>query len=629
MTYIKYCLLILVAFCFACTQQQNRLIPVNDFFKSEERVAFSISPDGKNLSYLKLTGKNQNIFVENIASGKAAQVTNLKGSVVGYYFWVSDNELIYYRQKKAGPNNPADLFIIDRSGKNERQLNENTKSRMRVLKDQLIDNKFLLVSSNARDSTVFDVYRLNVRDGKMEMAAKNPGNITNWMTDSKGKLRLATSSDGVNEILLYRENEDHAFKPILTNNFKTTFNPIAFSESNPNIVYAISNVHRDKNALVELDCKTGRETKVLFGNDSLNVVDAQYSIRKKRMGFVVCETWKKEKRYLDDSVKHFYEKLDKLLPKTESRIIDRDQDENVFIIRTFTDRNPGSYYLYFADKGSLKKLSDFNASIKQDEMCEMKPISYLSRDGVKINGYLTLPLNKHSTDLPVVVLPHNGPGGRNSWGYNPEVQLLANRGYAVFQVNYRGSSGYGKEFMAAGFKEWGGKINNDITDGVKWLISKKIANPKRIAIYGTGIGGYIALNSVYSSPGLYTCAASNSGVINLFSYLKSIPPFLKTNLQMYYTIIGNPVTEVDYMRQASPVFHAEKFKVPVFIAQSPEDPRVNSGEVVQFVKELKKRNVNVTYFEKNNYSFPASNDEGRRQFYLALTQFLDSNLKKK
>jgi dipeptidyl aminopeptidase/acylaminoacyl peptidase len=630
MTYRKYFLLILLLpLCFACRQQQHKLIPVNDFFKSEERVAFSISPDGKNLSYLKLTGANQNIFVENIATGKADQITNLNASVVGYYFWVSDNELIYYRQKKAGPNNPADVFIIDRSGKNARQLNDNEKSRMRVLKDQLIDNKYLLVSSNQRDSTVFDVYRLNVRDGKMEMAAKNPGNITNWITDTKGKLRLATSSDGVNETLLYRENENQAFKPVLTNNFRTTFSPIAFSETSPNIIYAISNVHRDKNALVELDCKTGRETKVLFGNDSLNVVDAQYSTSKKRMGFVVCETWKKEKHYLDDTVANFYAKLDKLLPKTESRIIERDKAENVFIIRTFTDRNPGSYYLYFADKGSLKKLSDFNSSIKQEEMCEMKPVMYTSRDGLKINGYLTLPLNKPATNLPVVVLPHNGPGGRNSWGYNPEVQLLANRGYAVFQVNYRGSSGYGKEFMAAGFKEWGGKINNDIADGVQWLISNKIANPRRIGIYGTGIGGYIALNSVYANPDLYACAASNSGVINLFSYLKSIPPFLKTNLQMYYTIIGNPVTQVDYMRQASPVFHAEKFKVPVFIAQSPEDPRVNSAEVVQFVKELKKRNVNVSYFEKDKEGFPVSNDEGRRQLYQALGQFLDSNLKKK
>jgi dipeptidyl aminopeptidase/acylaminoacyl peptidase len=486
-----------------------------------------------------------------------------------------------------------------------------------------------LFTKKKRDSTVFDVYRLNVRDGKMEMAVKNPGNITDWITDSKGQLRLAISSDGVNETLLYRENENKPFTPIFTNSFTTTLKPISFSETEADVVYAISNVNRDKSALVELNCKTGKETKVLFANDTLNVVDAQYSRSKKRMGFVICETWKKDKYFLDDAVKQFYSKLDVLLPGTEYRIIDRDKDDNLFIVRTFTDKNPGSYYLYFAKTGKIKKLSDFNASLKEQDLAEMKPISYISRDGFKINGYLTLPLNQPSTNLPVVVLPHNGPGSRNTWGYNPEVQFLANRGYAVFQINYRGSSGYGKDFMVAGYKQWGGKINNDINDGVKWLIDQKIADPKRVALYGTGFGGYLALNSVYSNPGLYACVASNSGVINLFSYLKSIPPYLKSNLQMYYTIIGNPVTDVDYMRQVSPVFHAEKINVPVFIAQNTNDPLINSGEVVQFVKELKKGGVNITYLEKGNESYPVGNDQSRQQLYQALEQFLDINLKKK
>lgn len=626
--YKKFLWFALLPLWFACKPGKGKLIPVNDFFKSQDKVSFALSPNGKTLSYLKLTDKVQNIFIENTEGGESVQVTKLSEKGIGFYFWVSDNELIYYKDKQ-GPGRQSDVFIIDKSGNNERQLNDNAKSRMRVLKDQLIDNKYLLVSSNKRDSTVFDVYRLNVRDGKMEMAARNPGNITDWITDSKGKLRLATSSDGVNETLLYRENENMAFTPILTNNFKTTLKPIAFAETRPHTIYAISSVNRDKNALVELDCNTGKETRVLFANDTLNVVDAQYSRSKKRMAFVVCETWKKEKFYLDDTVKAFYAKLDKLLPKTESRIIDRDKAENVFIVRTFTDKNPGSYYLYFADKGVIRKLSDFNSAIREEQMSEMKPISFISRDGLKINGYLTMPINRPTKNLPVVVLPHNGPGNRNTWGYNAEVQFLASRGYAVFQVNFRGSSGYGKEFMAAGFKQWGGKINNDINDGVNWLIKQHIANPKRIGIYGVGLGGYLALNSVYSSPGLYNCAASNSGVINLFSYLKAVPPFLKTNLQMYYTIIGNPDTEVDYMRQASPVFHSDKIDVPVFIAQSPKDQWVNSGEVIQFVKELKKKNVNVTYFEKDKESFPIPNEESRQHLYVALEQFLDVNLKKK
>lgn len=625
----KYFWVLLVFLLAACGPGGGvRIIPVADFFRSQDKESYGISPDGKTLSYLKLQGRDQNLFIEDLATGKSVQITHMNQKKINYYFWISDNELIYYRQK-SGAERLSDIFIIDRNGKSERQLSDSGQSRMRVLKDQLIDNKFMLVSSNKRDSTVFDVYRLNVRDGHMDMAIKNPGNITDWITDANGKLRLATSSDGVNETLLYRDSENEAFRPVITNNFKTTFKPIALSENRPDRVYAISNVNRDKNALVELNCATGKEDRILFSNDTLNVVEAQYSKTKKSMTFVVCETWKKEKHYLDVTSKKLYERLDELLPGTESKIIDRNKAENIFIVRTYTDRNPGSYYIYFADKGTLKKLSDVNPSVKESEMCEMKPVTFNAGDGLRIHAYLTLPVNRPAQNLPVVILPHNGPGNRNSWGYNAEVQFLANRGYAVFQINYRGSSGYGKSFMAAGFGQWGGKIQNDINDGVKWLIAEKIANPKRIAIYGTGFGGYIALNSLYSSPGIYACGGSNSGVINLFSYLKSIPPYLKTNLQMYYEIIGNPVTEVDYMRQASPVFHAEKIKMPVFIAQSPKDPRSNAGEAIQFVKELKKRNVNVTYLEKENNEFSAQGGEVRQQLYTALEQFLSANLSKK
>ncbi|HEY0175919.1 MAG TPA: prolyl oligopeptidase family serine peptidase [Pedobacter sp.] len=622
-------LIILVVLFGACQpKKQVRVIPVADFFKSQEKGSYTISPDGKTLSYLKVEGEKPNLFVEDLANGRSSQITQLNEKNINYYFWVSNDELIYYKEK-AGAERLSDIFIINKNGGRERRLSDNGKSTMHVLKDELIDDKFLLVSSNKRDSTVFDVYRLNVRDGRMDMAVKNPGNITDWITDSQGKLRLATSSDGVDETLLYRDKETKSFKPVITNNFKTTLKPIAIADDRPNIVYAISNVNRDKNALVELNCLTGKENSVLFQNDSLNVIDAQYSKSKKRMAFVVCETWKKEKYFLDSTVKQLYSKLDKLLPGTELRLISKDKAENIFIVRTFTDKNPGSYYLYFVNKGTVRKLSDFNPYVKESEMSEMKPIAYTARDGLKLQGYLTLPLDKSPQNLPVVVLPHNGPGSRNSWGYNAEVQFLVNRGYAVFQVNYRGSSGYGKSFEAAGFGQWGGKIRDDISDGVKWLIDQKIANPRRIAIYGTGFGGYIALNSLYSNPGMFACGGSNSGVINLFSYLKSIPPFLKTNLQMYYEIVGNPVTEVDYMRQASPVFHADKIGVPVFIAQSPKDPRSNSAEAIQFVKELQKRNVNVTYLEKEYSEFSPQGEEVRKKLYASLEQFLSANLSKK
>ena len=625
----KYVWLILVVFLFACNEAGKvAIIPVNDFFRSQDRATYRISPDGKSLSYLKLQDKKQNLFVEDIATGNVMQLTQLHEKNISFYSWVSNNELIYYKEKE-GTRFQSDLFIVNKTGKDERQLSSNAKARIKVLEEQLIDNKFLLVLSNQRDSTVSDVYKLNVRDGMMKIVAQNPGNITNWMTDSKGKLRMAVSSDGVNETFLYRENEFQNFKPIVTNNFKTTLFPVAFSENKPNIVYAVSDVNRDKNALIELDCITGKEKNVLFANDSLNVVDAQYSRRNGKMEYVVCETWKKEKHYLDDSAKAFYQKLDQLLPQTEYRIIDRDVNENVFVIRTFTDRNPGSYYLYIANTGKLKKLSDNNSTINEEQMCEMKPITYTSRDGLKISGYLTLPLHTEAKNLPVIVLPHNGPGQRNTWGYNAEVQFFANRGYAVLQINYRGSTGYGKNFFAAGFKEWGGKIQDDIDDGVQWLIKEKVANPSKIAIYGSGFGGYIAVSAAIKSPKLYKCAASNSGVLNLFSYLNSIPPFLKSNLQMYYEMVGNPITDADYMSQASPLFHADKINIPIFIAQNIRDPRINANDGIRLVKELKKRNVAVTYVDRDEAPFAYNRDESRQKVYAALEQFLAGNLKKK
>lgn len=607
-------------------QQQVKEIPVNDFFKTRERAIYRLSPNGKHLSYLKLEGKKQQLVVEDLTTGAVTAISNPGDKKIHFYCWVSNDDLIYYKEKD-GSRFQTDLYIVDRRGSEALLLNSKGPSRIRLLEEQLIDGKFLLVTSNQRDSTVFDVYRLNVRDGKMLLAAKNPGNFTNWLTDNKGNLRMAISTDELTESVWCREDESKPFKKIITNNFKTTFFPVAFSEHEPNTIYAISNVNRDKNALVEIDCTNGKEKKVLFADDSLNVVEAQYSKRHGKMDFVVYETWKQEKRYLNEETKLRFLRLDELIPGTDSRILHHDKEEKHFIIRTFTDRSPGAYYLYNAEANELKKLSDVNPSIKEREMAEMKPISYLTKDGLKIEGYLTLPLAKKGKNLPVVVMPHNGPGQRNVWGYNADVQFLANRGYAVLQVNYRGSTGYGKSFYAAGFKEWGLKIQDDINSGVQWLIDKGIADPKRIAIYGYGFGGLIAINSAVENSGMYRCAGASAGALNLFSFLKTIPPYYTSKLQMFYEMVGNPDIDADYMRKASPVFHGNKVNIPVFITQNAKDPRINGNDAVQFVKELRKLNKPVTYIEQEDTKSVLDREESRKKSYTALEIFLKENLK--
>ncbi|MCZ4242766.1 S9 family peptidase [Pedobacter punctiformis] len=622
-------ILVLVALFCACKGfEEGKTIPIDDFFKTQDKAFYHISPDGKSLSYIKLQDKKPNLFVEDLATGKSLQLTHLTEKTLSFYTWTSNDELIYYTRDDS-KDRKSDLFVINKDGSKQIQLGSNEKARMDVIENQLIDDKYIIVSSNKRDSSVFDVYRLNVRNGKMDIAAKNPGNITDWITDNKGILKMAIANDGVNKTLMYRENESQPFKAVITNNFKTTLDPVAIAEDQPDVLYAISNVNRDKNALVELDLKTGKEKKILFANDTLNVIEAKYSRAKKKMIFVTCETWKKEKFYLDSTIRVNYNKIDALLPGTEWRVEDKDKLDNVFVVRTFTDKNPGSYYLYFADQNKLRKLADINSSIKEEDMCEMKPISYKSVDGLTINGYLTLPKNKKASNLPLVVLPHDGPKWRNSWGYNADVQFLANRGYAVLQVNYRGSIGYGKTFYAAGFKQLDDKIQEDVNAGVRWLIEQKIVNSKKVAIYGNGFGGYIALNCLYKNPDLYSCGGSNSGVINLFSYFKMIPPFLKSKLQMYYEIVGNPITDTEYVRSASPVFHADRFRAPVFIAQNPKDPHINIAEGIQFIKELQKRGVAVTHIEKEEGPDPIKRQQSRLVMYKALEQFLKDNINRK
>lgn len=379
-------------------------------------------------------------------------------------------------------------------------------------------------------------------------------------------------------------------------------------------------------ALVELDCNTGEEFRVLYSHPEVDISDAVFSRRLDKILFALYETSKKHRFYLDQGTKDMYDELERLLPDTEVRILNADSLENKFIVRTYTDRDPGAYYLYAAETKTLNKLSDINPALNPDDLAEMKPISYKTRDGVVVNGYLTLPRGKKASQVPVVVMPHGGPSGRNVWGYNSEVQFLANRGYAVFQVNFRGSTGYGKEFWTAGFKEWGRKIQYDITDGVRWLIRENIADSSRIAIYGSSFGGFSALNGICFEPGLYRCAASYSGITNLFTYLKDIPPYYRPYLQMFYETVGDPKADADYFRAVSPIFHTDRIKAPVLIAQGTKDPRVNMNETNQFVKELKNRKVPVTYIVKDGEGHFFRNAQNKLDFYKELEKFLDQNL---
>jgi dipeptidyl aminopeptidase/acylaminoacyl peptidase len=608
----------------SCVNKNVHLIPIGDFFNTPQKSVFHISPDGKYISYLKLYQGKQNLCIQTLADGRERMGTSFADYNIRDYFWTFNNRIIFTKFRFEA--NQFQMFVMDAASFKIDTLLSIHRVKFQLLNRNRNNPDVITFSMNKRDSTTFDVYRLNTKTGHMQMYLQNPGNITKWYPDADGRIRLVKSSDGVNETILFRPDEQSPFRKIIVNNFKNTVEPYAFT-GYKNYFYALSNVNRDKTALVEINAENGQEEKIIYGSEQADIEELVYSKNKQRLEMVAWEGAKPEKYFLNNEVKEIYGDLAKQLPGNELRISDRDSAEHNLLISTYNDRNPGSYYLYNVEHKKLLKLADVNPDINPADLCEMKPVSFKATDGVQINGYLTLPLTGEAQNLPVVVIPHMDPWRRNSWGYSAEVQFLANRGYAVFQVNYRGSTGYGKSFHSVGFKQIGGKMQQDITDGVNWLIAKKIANPKKIALFGTGFGGFSALYGVSTHPDLYACAAVQFPLINFFTYIKDVPPFFKPYLSMMYEMVGSPETDADMFKTISPVFNAQNFKSPLLIYQGARDPHVNILELNQFVRELRKNKVAVNYIL--NKDKDRQHDKNRLRLYTELEKFLDVNLLKK
>lgn len=621
--------LVSVLFIFASCQEEVKVnqVPLKDFFRNPEKTYFKISPNGEHVSYVQPYQNRLNIYIQNIKDNSVTRITSDMENNISRYWWVGDDRILYLKD-----NNGDEfyrLYSVNIDGTNTQDLTPFDKVRIRMIdKLQNSDSNEIIISLNKRDEKVFDAYRLNVKTGELKLIAQNPGNIHSWMTDHEGKLRLAFATDGVNEVILYRENEDKPYRKVKSISFKETIIPILFSFDN-NYIYASSNVNRDKSAIVKLDPTTFEEMEVIYEHPDVDVYELGFSLKNKNLSWVSYTEWKTELHFLDNTVKQTYTSLTEMLPGVELAVVDVDEAENKLIIKTYGDKTPGAFYLFDKEKNDLSKLSEVAPWIDPADMADMKPISFTSRDGLTIHGYLTLPKGKVQKNLPVVVNPHGGPWLRNRWGYSPETQFLANRGYAVMQINYRGSTGYGREFWEASFKQWGRSMQNDVTDGVKWLISEGIANPKQIGIYGFSYGGYCSLVGITTTPDLYACGVSYSGLSNLFTYMKDIPPYNQPFLKMYYEMVGNPETDAEYFREVSPVFHTDKIKVPVLIAQGAKDPRVNINETNQFVKELQKRDIDVTYIVHPNEGHFFMKEENKLAFYAALEAFFEKNLKNK
>jgi len=564
-----------------------------------------------------------NVFVKPRAGGEIVRVTGETERDVAGYFWKGSHRIVYRKDFKGDEN--YHLVAVDADGANLVDLTPFDKVRVMIIDDRYEHDDEMIIGMNKRNPEIFDVYRVDLNTKRLTLAAENPGNVTGWATDHAGRIRLAIATDGVNTSILHRADENRPFETVITTNFKQQIEPLFF-DFDDKLLFASSNINRDKAAIVRLDPATAREESVVFQHPEVDVAGLEWSRKRKVKTGVQFVTWKRERRFFDAETEAIFADLERKLPGYEIDLQSSNKDENIFVVAAWSDRTQGVRYLYDAAAKKLTKLAEIAPWLDADQLAEMKPISYRARDGLTIHGYLTLPRGG-GKNLPLIVNPHGGPWARDVWGYNPELQFLANRGYAVLQMNFRGSTGYGRKFWEAGFKQWGRKMQDDVSDGVHYAIREGIADRKRICIYGVSYGGYSALAGLAFTPELYACGVDYVGVSNLFTFMKTIPPYWKPLLDMFYEMVGNPEADKALFAETSPALHANNIRVPLLIAQGAQDPRVNIEESNQMVAALKKHGIAVEYLVKENEGHGFSNEENRFEFYEAMERFLAKHLR--
>ena len=603
-------------------------IPLEDFFRNPEMSSFQLSPNGKYISYMKPWedgNRMMNVYVKSIDLDDEIRITKAdKRSLYGY-FWLNESRIAYI-QDKGGDEN-IHIYAVDIDGKNDIDLTPFENIQARITDDLEDDKNFMLIELNKRNPQIHDVYRLNVNNGDLKLVAENPGNVSGWMTDNDGKLRIAMTSDGVNTSLLYRETEKEDFKIILTTNFKESVSPLFFTFDNKEL-YVSSNRHRDKSSIYRFDLQEAVETDLIFEHPDVDVYGLMKSKKRKILTGVSYYTDKQNYKFYDSWRRDLQNSLEEKLPGLEVRLSQLSKDETKAIVVTYSDKSRGTYYYYDIETDDLRKLADLSPWLNPNDMAEMNPVSYKSRDGLIIHGYLTLPITyKKGDQIPIVVHPHGGPWVRDYWGFSSQIQYLANKGYGVFQMNYRGSTGYGRDFWEKSFKQWGKTMQDDITDGVNWLIEERIANPSKIAIYGASYGGYATLAGLTFTPDLYACGVDYVGVSSLFTFMESMPPYWELYRSMMYEMVGDPEKDKELLASASPLLHVDKIKVPLFIAQGANDPRVKKSESDQIVEALKIKGIDVPYMVKDDEGHGFYNEENQFDFYRSMGEFLDKYLK--
>ena len=611
---------------------------VEDYFARPKASQFKISPDGQYLSYKEKDKDMKNhVYVKDLKSGKITKALVEKEDLIKSYGWLNKNHLFYTQDK--GGNENIHLYAADIDGKNLKDLTPFegiTLGTVTLIKD----TDFVVVTMNKNNKQIFEPYKINFMTGEITQLyenkdAKSP--IDDYLFDKDGNLRGYTVlENGLTTKTYYKDLQTGKFNLLKSTDWKDTFSVASFNynSKNKDEAYVVTNLDSDKSRIVLYDLKKNAIIKEVYSNPTFDVssISLAEKNRNYELDYINYNGIKDEVIPVSTFYKEVYEKLKSEFGEKQYYVVSSDDNENKLLVVVSSDKLYGKYYEYDTKSKNIKLLFDLMPQLKEEDMAEMRPIEFKSRDGLTIHGYITLPKAAlQGQKVPLIVNPHGGPQGiRDNWGFNPETQLFASRGYATLQVNFRISGGYGKEFQTSGYKQIGRKAMDDVEDGVKYVIQQGLVDKDKVAIYGGSHGGYATLMGLIKTPDLYSCGVDYVGVSNIFTFFDSFPEYWKPYKEMVKQIwydLDNP-EEAKIAKEVSPVFQIDKIKKPLFVVQGANDPRVNINESDQIVKALRNKGFEVPYMVKYDEGHGFGKEPNRLELYKSMLGFFAENFNK-
>jgi dipeptidyl aminopeptidase/acylaminoacyl peptidase len=625
--WLLFCAALFVSLSGANARAQSGLPPLIDreiLFGNPEIAGAQISPDGKYIAFRKPFKDTMNIWVKGADEpfASARPLTNETKRPIPGFFWSRDGKFILFVKDNGGDENfnvyavnPMETAASGAEVPAARNLTEAQKARAIIYAVPRSEPDAIYVGLNDRDRAWHDLYKVKISTGERTLLRQNTERLTGWIFDNKDQLRLATRSPQNGDTEVLRVDADGKFTKIYTCNVFETCNPIAFHKDNRRAYMQTNKGDAvDLVSLVLFDPETGKEEMV--ESDPLKRVDFGGAFISDVTNELIFTTYTDDRRRLyfkDKGFESDYKLISKRLPNKELTFDSATADETRWLITAFSDTEPGEKYMFDRKTKKLTLQYRVREKLPREALAEVKPVHYKSSDGLDVPAYLTLPRGVAAKNLPTIIVPHGGPWGRDFWGYNSLAQFLANRGYAVLMPNFRASTGFGKRFLDAGNKQWGEKMQDDITWGVKYLIAQGIADPKRVGIMGGSYGGYATLAGVTFTPDLYAGAVAIVAPSNLITLLEAIPPYWESIRTTFYKRMGDPNTpegKAQLMKQ-SPLSHVDKIKTPLLVVQGANDPRVNKREADQIVIALRDRGFPVEYMvapdEGHGFARPVNN----------------------